>query len=137
MKKFSIFLMVFMAAMLLTGYLYASVTELSQTYTIQNTAATDLTTYISTTTFIPGIHKIVSVTVRPIAGAPAWRAKGALATLYDASEVAEIVNSNLITTIEAAANETKDKFFPYPQTVGDQLAVVQSADSIVAIEYTR
>ncbi len=111
----------------------ASVTTLCDTYTSVNSSVTSLTTYVSTSTVIPGIHKILSIAVAPFS--ESGTASGV--AIYDATTAAQITNSNMKGECESVANSSNDRVFPYPKPLSNGLAIVQSAKSVVTIEYTR
>jgi len=133
MKRFKILALVG-AILLMSLNASASVVDLSKTYTAENDTGQYLTTYVPTTTFIPGVHKVISMTVMPT---DTQTDAGHLGKLYDASEASELINDNLLGAMETLANESRDRFFPYPKTVSDQLAIYQSEYTTVIIDYTR
>jgi hypothetical protein len=112
---------------------YASVTTLCDTYISDNTGSGNLTTYVSTSTIIPGIHKILSIAVTPVPGT----STASSAAIYDATTSAQITNTNLKGEIESIAENSNDRVFPYPKHLSKGLAIVQSQNTIVTIEYTR
>ena len=122
-----------LAIMLITINGFASVTELCETYVVENRAAGTLTTYVSTSTIIPGIHKILSFSVTPVPGTST--ASGA--AIYDATAAGDITNANMKGEVETISNVSNDRIFPYPKHLSKGLAVVQTDQTIVTIEYVR
>ncbi len=113
--------------------LYASVTQLSDTYICDNTGNTILTTYVSTSTIIPGIHKILSVSVSPRPNTT----NPSMVAIYDATSSTHIRNVNLKGECESLPKSSNDRVFPYPKHLSRGLAIVQSPYTIVTVEYTR
>ena len=122
------------AIALIIGLLFigsAESTQLSKTYISENNAAGNLTTAVSTSTIIPGIHKIVSYSVLSNlnSGVGAW------VTLYSGTTA---LKASIIGESEALANSTDGEVWGYPKAVkGGGLTLVQSCYSTVLIEYTR
>ncbi len=120
--------------LMLIGLKYVeAISPLSMTYTSTNNTGVDVVTEVSTSTIVPGRHKILGFTVVPIAGSTA----GALAGLY--SGATGMTNtSTLLGEAESLKNESKNKIFPYPKAVrSGGLIISQSCYSIVIIDYTR
>lgn len=120
---------------ILTGFIfaYAGVTTLCDTYISENKSTGSLTTYVSTSTIIPGIHKILSFSVSPYPGT----STASSASIYDATTAAQITNTNMKGEIETVANVSNDRVFPYPKHLSKGLAITQTANTVVTIEYTR
>jgi len=122
-----------LAVLLLTVNGWASVTTLCNTYISDNPSAAILTTYVSTSTIIPGIHKILSIAVNPSPGS----VQPSAVAIYDATAAAQISNTYLKGECEAVPYGSNDRVFPYPKHLANGLAIVQSPHTLVTIEYTR
>jgi hypothetical protein len=129
-KKICVMVLMFLA---LTVFAYPDATTLSQTYVSPNTSGSNSTTYVSTATIIPGIHRIVSMSVCPINSSAA----ASIAAIYDAKTAPQVIESNLKAECASVANSSNDRIFPYPKTVTNGLTIVQSNNTMVTIEYTR
>lgn len=121
------------ALVLAIGLLFigsAESTQLSKTYISRNNSGGKLSTAVSTSTIIPGIHRIVGYQVRPIAASGA----GAWVTLYSGSRT----QANIIGESETLENTSDGEVWGYPKAVKDGgLTIVQSCYSNVLIEYSR
>lgn len=131
MKRLFVILALVVCALCLN---YAeAITPLSLTYVSRNNTGNDVTNTVSTSTIIPGIHKILGFTVMPI-GPVSGSNAGAWGTLYTGSAI----QANLLGECESLANESNNKIFPYPKRVkGGGLIINQGAYSVVIIDYTR
>lgn len=117
--------------LVLIGLKFAeAISPLSKTYISVNNTGGDVANTVSTSTIVPGEHKILSFTVIPIEGSSA----GGWATLYSGPTA----QSNIIGEAETLANKSKDKIFPYPKAVkAEGITITQSAYTVVLIDYTR
>lgn len=115
----------------IVGYTEAT-TQTCLTYNNENNTGADVSTEVSTSTIIPGIHKIISYTVMPLVDETA---AGAFAAIYSGTTAD---TQNLIGESEAAADRNAGEFWAYPKHVKDGgITIKQSPYSIVIIEYTR
>lgn len=127
MKKF--FVLVLIIGFLLISSAEA-VTQLSSTYVVRNNSGSNLMTAVSTSTIIPGIHKVVGYTVKPMTSTSA----GAWVTLYKGGRA----ESDVIGESEVLVDTSESVFFGYPKAVREGgLTIYQSPYSVVLIEYTR
>lgn len=125
---------VILAVILAIGLMSISSTpdaaDLSETYVIRNNTSDVLETAVSTSTIVPGIHRIVGYNVRAILGS----GMGAWVTLYRGGTA----QSDIMGESEALEDTTDGEVFGYPKAVREGgLRVYQSAYSNVFIEYSR
>lgn len=121
-------LVMFMAAMV-----SADVTTLSKTYSVENDSAVETLTFVSTATIIPGIHRIVSVSVAPTPAS----SQASTGAIFDATSVSQVTLANMMGELESVQSQSANKYFAYPKTVSNGLAVLQGPKTIVTIDYTR
>ena len=111
----------------------ASVLDLSDTYVFTNTKAYEVIELVSTTTIIPGVHKILAVTVIPYQ----ISAYSPNVALYDAIATDQLSENNILGENEAPANESKERIFPYPKALARGLALAIGPYTTVIIDYSR
>ena len=118
----------------ITTVSFASATDTCDTYSVDNTNATVQVSYVNNTvTMIPGIHKVLSVSVCPL-----WNtAINATAAIFDATSEAEMNTTTMLGECRADGDSDGEKFFARPKPFSSQIAVYQSGYTRVTIEYTR
>ena len=128
-KVFAIALAIVLVMVLSVGYARTT-TQTCLTYVSANTTGADVLTAVSTSTIIPGIHKIVGYSVRPENGIAA----GAWCTLYSGSRE----RANIIGESEVPADRVEGEIWAYPKHVREGgITLIQSPQSVVLIEYSR
>ena len=124
-------------SLLVFSPIMASVTDLSNTYSYTNETAAQVTVYVSTTTIIPGVHKILGFNLVPTSNST----QGTFAALYDATSTTvstEGLNlSNMLGENESVANYSKDKFFPWPKPLSKGLTIVVGAYTTISVDFSR
>jgi hypothetical protein len=110
-----------------------NILNLAKTYTTTNKLDTVSNVFVSTATIIPGVSRIVSLTVMPTDGS----ALSPYATIYDGTSTADFSDLKLLAEVEAPAQTSADKLFVYPKNVSKGLGIVIGPKTIVIIEYTR
>jgi hypothetical protein len=120
---------------LIPSLAFAEVESLIKTVTIDNNSAQDLTTYIPTTTIVPGIDKVVDINVYPFKAS----LFGVYASAWDstAATAGSITIQDNFAEIEGLANTWAEKFFMYPKKLKNGLRITQGPYTTVHVEYTR
>lgn len=104
-------------------------------YVNSNTSVTSYaTTRVSTSTIIPGKHRMLGYTICPLTG----DSKDSIVAFYDADTVGEMTSSTIFSEAEAPVGQGSETvIFPYPKRISDGVAFYQGTESVVTIYYER
>ena len=100
-------------------------------YVVANTGATRQITAISTSTIIPGTHRILGYEVAPID----TLSKENYVVLGDAATAPAVATTTIFGESEAATGSSLSATFPYPREIASGVVVRQGSRTYVTIYY--
>jgi hypothetical protein len=102
-------------------------------YTVTNGTGAAVNTYISTSTIIPGKHRILGFAVNPITSGSGTSA----AALYDAADSGDVSAANLIGEKVQANTGSDSEWFVRPIALSNGAGVSVGAGASITIYYER
>jgi hypothetical protein len=134
MKKFfSLFLAIALAILPLMPIATASDTPSILHYSVTNATGSAKNTAVSTSTIIPGKHRILGFRVCPVTSGSGTNVGG----LYDAASTSDLSSANLLGEDSSANTASAGYDFPAPIPLSNGLYVAQGAQTTVTIYYER
>ena len=104
------------------------------TYVSANATGAYITPNISTSTIVPGTHRIIGFELMI---ANAALTEEMIVGLYDTTTDGGMASTAIFDEAEAANDTQVIKWYPYPKELSNGLSLVQGPNSVVVIYYDR
>lgn len=123
-----VFCLAIIIALMLSGVAFA-VTQFCKSYSFYSSS--DAVTLVSNSSLTVGVHKILGFSVTGVG------VTNPVAAIYDASTVGELTNANLLGEASGDVRQSQHVLFPYPKTFSNGVGIIQTAGSLVIIDYIK